>query len=153
MTLNIIMWTDQIEFLRRKHEECQELRTDLYLISDRIGCGAKKIMYLSIAIWNILSQGRVESQAPQFSSFIFLFIFCVFLLTMGGGGSSHYRIFHSYGDVTITGEGLQSLTYMCTRHSWSLNSKGSLMCHTYTGHSFIMVISEDPCHSHLLPSV
>ena len=32
------------------------------------------------------------------------------------GLSSHSRIFHSYGDVTITGEGLQILTY--ARHSW-----------------------------------
>ena len=33
--------------------------------------------------------------------------------------------------------------------------EGSLMCHTYcdTNQSFIMVISEDPWHSHLLPSV
>ena len=32
---------------------------------------------------------------------------------------------------------------------------GSLACHVYcgTGHPFIMVISEDPWHSHLLPSV
>ena len=32
---------------------------------------------------------------------------------------------------------------------------GSLACHTYcdTWHPFIMVISEDPWHSHLLPSV
>ena len=51
--------------------------------------------------------------------------------------------FHSFGDVTITGEGLQILTY--ARHSWGL------ACHTYcdTGHSLIMVISisEDP-HTH-----
>ena len=34
-------------------------------------------------------------------------------------------------------------------------SEGSLECHTYcdTGHPFIMVISEDLWHSHLLPSV
>ena len=31
------------------------------------------------------------------------------------GLSSHSRIFHSYGDVTITGEGLQIFTY--ARHS------------------------------------
>ena len=31
--------------------------------------------------------------------------------------SSHSRFFHSYGDVTITGEGLQIFTY--ARHSWS----------------------------------
>ena len=53
----------------------------------------------------------------------------------------------------IAGEGLQILTY--TRHSWPLSILGSLACHAYcdTGHPFIMVISEDPWHSHLLPSV
>ena len=41
------------------------------------------------------------------------------------------------------------------RHSWSLGSEGSFACHTYCdmGHRFIMVISEDPWHSHRLPSV
>ena len=50
---------------------------------------------------------------------------------------------HSYGDVTITGEGLQILTY--ARQSRPLSSKGYLVRHTYcdTGHPFIMVISED----------
>ena len=77
---------------------------------------------------------------------------CFFLLLILGL-SSHSRIFHSYGDVTITGEGLQILTY--ARHSPPSSSDGSLACHTYfdTGHPFIMVISEDPWHSHLLPSV
>ena len=58
--------------------------------------------------------------------------------------SPHSRIFHSYGDVFIAGEGLQILTY--ARHSWPLSSERSLACHTYcdTGHPFIMVISEDP---------
>ena len=69
--------------------------------------------------------------------------------------SSHSKIFmyDSYRDVTITGEGLQILTYAW--HSWSLSSEGSLTCHTYcyTGQPFIMVITEDPCHLHLLPSV
>ena len=61
----------------------------------------------------------------------------------------HSRIFHSFGDVTIAGEVLQILTY--ARHLWPLSSEGSLACHTYydTGHPFIMVISEDPWHSHL----
>ena len=60
------------------------------------------------------------------------------------GLSSHSRIFHSYGDVNITGEGLQILTNAL--HSWQLSSERSLACHTYcdTGHPFIMVISEDP---------
>ena len=38
------------------------------------------------------------------------------------------RIFHAYGDATITGEGLKILTY--ARHSWPL-SEGSLACHIY----------------------
>ena len=69
------------------------------------------------------------------------------------GFSFHSWIFHSYGDVTIAGQGLQILTY--TRHSWPLNTEGSLACHTYcdTGHPFIMVISEYPWHSYLLPGV
>ena len=41
------------------------------------------------------------------------------------------------------------------RHSWLLISESSLTCHTYcdTGLPFTMVTSEDPWHSHLLPSV
>ena len=71
---------------------------------------------------------------------------CLFVL----GLSSHSRIFHSYGDLTITVEGLQILTY--ARHSWPLSSEDSLTCHTYcdTGHPFIMFISENPWHSLLL---
>ena len=42
------------------------------------------------------------------------------------GFSSHLRIFHSYGDITIDGEGLQILTY--ARHSWPLSSESSLAC-------------------------
>ena len=41
------------------------------------------------------------------------------------GFSSHSRMFHSYGDVTMTGEGLQILTY--TRHLWPLSNEGSLV--------------------------
>ena len=55
------------------------------------------------------------------------------------GISSHSRIFHSYEDVTITGEGLQMFTYI--RHIWLLSSEGSLACQTYCDmeHPFIMV--------------
>ena len=69
------------------------------------------------------------------------------------GLSSHSRMFHSYEDVTIAGEVLQILTY--ARYSRPLSIEGSSACHTYcvTGHPFIMVISEEPWHSHLLPSV
>ena len=60
--------------------------------------------------------------------------------------------FTHVSDVTITGEGLQILTF--TRHVCPSSSEGSLACHIYceTGHPFIMVISE-PWHSHLLPSI
>ena len=40
-----------------------------------------------------------------------------------------FRIFLSFGYVTIAGEGLQILTF--ARHSWLLSSEGSLACHTY----------------------
>ena len=68
----------------------------------------------------------------------------VFVCLFNWGFSSNSKIFHSHGNVTIAGEGLQILT--CARHSWSLSSEGSLPCHIYcdTGQPFIMVISEDP---------
>ena len=57
------------------------------------------------------------------------------------------EIFHSYGDVTMTGEGLQILTD--ARHSWPLSTEGFLGCHTYcdTGHLCMLVISEEPWHA------
>ena len=65
--------------------------------------------------------------------YFFLFVF-----------SSHSSIFYSFGDITITDEGQQILSY--TRHFWPIGSEGSLTCQTYcyTGQSFIMVIFEDP---------
>ena len=62
--------------------------------------------------------------------------------------SSHLTIFHSFGDVTIAGEGLQILTY--ARRSWPLSShKRSSACQSYcdTGHPLILIISEDLWHS------
>ena len=49
-------------------------------------------------------------------------------------GSSHSRIFHSFGDVIIAGEGLQILTN--ARYLWALNSGVSITCQIYcdTGH-------------------
>ena len=48
---------------------------------------------------------------------------------------------------------LHILTYAL--HSWPLSSEGSLACHTLcdTWYPFIIVISKDPWHLHLLPSV
>ena len=56
--------------------------------------------------------------------------------------------FHSYGDVTIAGEGLQSLTY--ARHQQPLSSEGSLACHVYcdTGHPFWSCPRTRDTHTH-----
>ena len=57
--------------------------------------------------------------------------------------SSNSRIYHSYVDVIMTGEGLHILTY--DQHLWPLRSEDSLAYHTYcnTGHPFIKIIFED----------
>ena len=104
-----------------------------------------------------LSLGTCYGQNEYFFRFMTMALFACFFFRV----FVQLRIFHSYGDASITGEGLQIiigeglqiLTF--TRHSWPLNSESCLACHTYcdTGHSFIMVISEDLQHSHLLPSV
>ena len=110
-----------------------------------------------------LHSRRRHPNPPQVISFLFYFLgtdiyintlFMTFeqLRLFVCGFSSDSRIFHSYGDVNITGEWLQILTH--ARYLWPFSSEGSLTCHTYcdTGHPSIMVISEDPWHSHLLPS-
>ena len=58
-------------------------------------------------------------------------------------GVFHLEKFPSYGDVTITVEELQILTY--NRYSWPLRSDSPAVCHTYfeSGHPLIMVISEE----------
>ena len=92
-------------------------------------------------------------QIKQAPSLCGRFLGCLFVSLFVWDFSSHLRFFNSYGDLTITSEGLQILTD--ARHSSTLSSEGSLACHTFhdTGHPFIMVIYEDPWHSHLLPSV
>ena len=53
---------------------------------------------------------------------------CTSSVAIGFWFEDLFVVFHSYGDVTITGEGLQMFTY--TRYSWPWNSGGSLACHT-----------------------
>ena len=50
-----------------------------------------------------------------------------FFVYLFGVFSSDSKMFHSYGDVTIT-EGLQAITF--ARHLWPLSIVGSLACHT-----------------------
>ena len=80
---------------------------------------------------------------------IYVCCFCLFV----SGFTPHSKTFNSHRDVTITSEWLQILIH--TRHSWPLSSEVSLACRDYcdTGHPFIMVISDNPWHLHLLPSV
>ena len=77
----------------------------------------------------------------------------IFVCLFVWGFSTHSRIFQSFGDVTIGGKILQILTY--ARHSWPLSSQGPWTCHTYCDkcQPFIMVISDDPRQSHMLPSI
>ena len=60
----------------------------------------------------------------------------VFIFDYLGFYVSLEKIFHSSGDVTITGRGMKILTY--ARHLRPLSSEVSLACHTYfdTGHPF-----------------
>ena len=103
---------------------------------------------LIFCIWSALQKLDVYKALHRQYFFPISFL-CLFVW----GLSSHSIIVHPYRDFTIVGEELQILTF--ARHSWSLSSEGSLACHAYcdTRHPFIMVISEDHWHSHLLPSV
>ena len=76
-------------------------------------------------------------------------IVCLFVY----GFTSHSRIFHSFGDVTITEKGCKFFTY--ARHSWPLRSECSLAGHIYcyTGLLFIMIVSEVTWLTHLFLSV
>ena len=64
----------------------------------------------------------IDTELAHCAAWQFLFA-CLFVW----GLTSHSRIFHSYGDVTITDEGLQILTYV--RPLWQLSSEDSLACH------------------------
>ena len=55
-----------------------------------------------------------------------LWIFSVIVCLFNWGFSSHERIFHLYGDVTIAGEGMQILIY--ARYLWPLSSEGFVGC-------------------------
>ena len=73
---------------------------------------------------------------------LFCFVFCfvcfvLFCLSVCLSLPVPLETIHSYGDVTTTGWGVQSLTY--SWHSWPLSTEGSLACHTYwdTGHPII----------------
>lgn len=83
---------------------------------------------------NARKWGQNSFQPYDFTYYMFIKPTFDFLVV--GGLSSYTRMFHSYGEVTITREGLDILTY--ARHWLTLNSESSLACHICCdmGHSF-----------------
>ena len=83
--------------------------------------------------YQISSKGtsRVCARSLTLAAMCFLYMFV-------WGFSSHSRIFHSYGDITLPVKGYKNFTY-----TWPVSNEGSFEYHTYCGkgHSFIMVIS------------
>ena len=74
------------------------------------------------ALWDfadyyILQKCVINESSSKYSGFLF----CL-------GVFVPIENFHSYGDVTITGEGLQCLTYAW--HLWPLSRQGSLASHS-----------------------
>ena len=115
---------------------------------------------LSLCLSHFLSifrQGHVTPSTSLkfkwnvFFTVVFHFIIVCLLVFFVLGLLSYSRIFHSYGDVTITVEGLHILTFV--RHLLPLSSEDATPTVTQGTHLFIMVISEDPWNSHLLLSV
>ena len=97
----------------------------------RTTCDCRKLYWISF----------LEMLVNCSTSFVlFLCLFGVFF--------SNSRVYHSFGDVAITGKGLH--ISMFARHLWPLNSEGSLLGNNYCGkgHSFKMGIPEVLWHSH-----
>ena len=73
-------------------------------------------------------------------------MFCLFVCLFVWGSSSHSRIFHSCGDVTITCEGLQILTWVYSAlmaiDQWGFLNVPHLLWHgasVYNGHLQVLV--------------
>ena len=125
---------------------CNVNRNRRKALKSIVWCNQDWLDTLEWSIWKIV---RTKLKNKCVNSIVRLFV-CLFVCL---GFSSHLRIFHSYGDVTITGKGLLILSY--ARYLWPLSSEGCLAYHTFcdTGHPFIDVISENPWQSRLLPSI
>ena len=79
--------------------------------------------------------------------FGFFFLVCLF-----GVLRPTWEFFTHIETPPVLVKGFKFLTY--SQHLWPLSSDSSLTCYIYydTGHLFIIIISEDPWHSHLLPN-
>ena len=81
---------------------------------------------------NIKVTSEIKGHSNRLVDFFLINVF----VSLFWGFLSHSRTIQSYGDVTISCEGLQILTY--ARHSWPLRSQGFYLSHCETGHLFIM---------------
>ena len=104
------------------------------------------IFFWSVQIHTDIFWGdNIQTKQNLFTTFDFFCLYGVYRPTR--------KVFIHMETSSLSVKGCKFLIY--ARHSWSLSSKDSLACHTYsdTGYTFIMVNSEDPWHSNILPSV
>ena len=102
----------------RKHVESDRLVYSIELL--RRKCIKVKQTYLFTRCEKFLVSNLLNIIVFQIAFVVRLFVWSF---------PSQSRMFHSFGDVTIAGEGLQISTY--ARHLRPLSSEGSLACHTY----------------------
>ena len=81
--------------------KCQRVVVELVVHQDQVDCRHGAKVSLSAEVANSIKNNW---SVKLFQHKVFCFIFGLFVLFVWGF-SSHSRIFHSYGDVTITGEG------------------------------------------------
>ena len=100
------------------------------------------LLWLNVIYWFTLYQkcsGHITAANIEF--FCFFMVFCL------------SREFFDH--IETSPLPVKGCTFWFLRHSRPFSSEGYLACHTLcdTGDPIIMVISEDPWHSHLLPTV
>ena len=130
-------------FLKKPHKQIDKMLVNLiyHIVKSQVVWCTWIIFFENKLIF---SMGLYNS--TDIHNYLHVFV-CVFVC----GFSSILRILYSYRDVTITGNGLQILTY--TQNSWPLSRFFSLPWLLWQGTSVYMVICTNPWHSHLLPSV
>ena len=93
--------------------------------------------------WRGVVYRRIMTEAITWAMFVCLFV-CF---------TSHSKIFHSFGDVTIVcwkAANFDLCSALMAIEQWGFFSLLHLL---WSEHPFKIDISEDPWHSHLLPSV
>ena len=97
------------------------------------------IIHLCLKVWNAVDIEHKQMNHTLIKYRVLCLLVCFLICLLVWRFTSRSKIFHSYGDVTITDEGVQILIY--ARYLWPLSSEGSSRYHP-----FIMVISEVPWH-------